>query len=70
MVKETPDKIESSLFSRYYAEVCNEIHLPAKRLGNTAPKKRRSDDKSWRQCVRFDLPRNRMLNSRTDSVSA
>ena len=35
-------KIESSLYSRYYAEACSEVHLHGLTLGNTAPKKHRS----------------------------
>ena len=36
-------QIKSSLYSRYYAEACNEWRGPLPRLTNTIQKKRRSD---------------------------
>ena len=62
-------KIKSSLYSRYYAEACNEWRGLSPRIGAwaTIPKKRRKGEASrWRHCVRCDWPWKQNQTSRAD----
>ena len=63
-------EIKSSLFSRYYAEACNEWrgHLRDLALGDTEPQKRRDRGSRERQCVDLTSKGIVTKTSRTDSV--
>ena len=64
-------KIKSSLYSPYYAEVCNELRGPSPRLSAWATQLQRNVAtvaSRWRLCVDLTGPGIKPQTSRTDSV--
>ena len=65
------NQIKSSLYSRYYAEVCDELRGPSPRLSAKATQLRRNVAtvaNRWRHCVDLTGPGIEPQTSRTDSV--
>ena len=63
-------KIKSSLYSRLYAETCNEWWSPSPWLSTWTTQLRRNIAavvSCWRHCIRFDRPGNRTQTSCIDS---
>ena len=71
MLKLNQLKIKSSLYSRYYAEACNEWWGPSPRLGTWATQLRRNVAmvaSCWRHCADLTGPVIESQTSRTESV--
>ena len=65
------NQTKSSLYSRYYAEACNELRGPSPRLSAWATQLRSNVAtvaSRWRYCVAFTSPGIEPLTSRTVSV--